>query len=104
MLFNSLFSMNSVTATEKAKNYDLAYSEEVEREREDQENLTFYEQREALVRNKSKRARERVLELQQRENQLEISIDRLKRLRRTKSEFWSSEDLEWWQRTRGIIQ
>ena len=95
--------MNSVTAQDKARNYSSAYSEEHEREVEDQENLEFYEERERVVRAKTKRARERVRELNSREVELESAIERVKHLRRTKREFWRDEDFAWWDKVRGKI-
>ena len=93
--------MNSVTALDKAMNYSSVYAEEHERELEDQENLAFYIEREGVVREKTKRARKRVRDLQAQEAELEASVERLKRIRRTKPEFWLDDDFTWWNNVRG---
>ena len=95
--------MNSVTATDKARHWQDINGGDLDREKEDQENLDFCDQRELLFRRKNKRAREDVCDLERQRDQLQLVVDRTKRLQRTEIEYWEEGDLEFWTEYMGNI-
>ena len=94
--------MNSVTPSDKAENWNALNGKDLDREKEDQENLDFCDEREMLFRHKCKKARTDVRSLEERRTELELIVDRTKRLRRTEVEYWEDGDLDFWIRYAGI--
>ena len=94
--------MNSVTPSDKAANWQTLNGKDLDREKEDQENLEFCDARELVFRRKCKKAREDVTSLEERRSALEEIVERTKRLRRTEVEYWEEGDLDFWIRYTGI--
>ena len=95
--------MDSVSATDKAENWQALNNKDLDREREDQENLDFCDEREFIFRKKCKKARQDVRELEARKAELEAIVDRTTRLCRTEIEYWEEGDIEFWQQYQGKV-
>ena len=93
--------MDSVTATDKALNWQALNAKNLDREKEDNENLEFCDERELICRNKCRKAREDVRALQAQQIELEGIVERTKRLRRTEIDYWEEGDLEFFMRFLG---
>ena len=88
--------MDSVSATVKALNWQAINSKDIDRERDDAENLEFCDEREFEFRRKCKKAKADVRELERQIKGLEAIVERTKRLRRTEIDYWEDGDLEFW--------
>ena len=95
--------MNSVTATDKAENWQALNGKDLDREAEDAENLEYCDEQELVFRLKCKKARNDVRELNRRRDELEAIVDRTKRLCRTEVEFWEEDDLPFWLKYMGNL-
>ena len=89
--------MDSVKASDMAANWGTFYARDLDREKEDDENLAFYDERESLTRRETKEARDDVRNLQARRVELQAEVKRARTLQRTETKFWSASDIEWYR-------
>ena len=95
--------MDSVKPTEIASNWENFYASELDREKEDEENLAFYDEREQLARKEVKQARDDVRDLEIRKGDLQEEVNRCKRLQRTEKKFWQAGDEEFFDSVQGSL-
>ena len=95
--------MTSVNATEKANHWQSLQGKELDREQEDNENLAFCDEQENLFRQKCKKAREDVQQMEVRKIELEGVVERTRRLCRTEIEYWDDGDFTFWELYNGNV-
>ena len=93
--------MNSVTASEKARDWQLAFADEIDREKEDLENLEFFDEREKISRKQTRSARLEVNELQTQLTEWAEISDRTEKLERLDLDYWTDDDVAFCQQLRG---
>ena len=86
--------MDSVKPSEVANSFESYYKHELDREREDDENIKFYDERENITRAQVRTTREDIRDLEARRTEYEASVRHSRHLQRTETEFWTPEDYE----------
>ena len=93
--------MSSVTASEKAANWQDLFAEEIDREQEDKENLEFFDEREKVSRMQTRAARLEIRALQAEVDEWSAICDRTETLERLDLDYWTDDDVAFCKKIRG---